>query len=39
MIIARTVKGYPISVILADMINHGKPLTAAETEQALALLA
>ena len=38
-IIARTVKGYPIQEILAkDPNHHGKPLTADEAKQALALI-
>ena len=40
VIIARTVKGYPIQKLLtSDPNHHGKPLTKAEAEQALALLA
>lgn len=39
VIIARTVKGYPIQHLLAsDPNHHGKPLTKDEAEQALALL-
>jgi transketolase len=38
-IIARTVKGYPIQQLLAsDPNHHGKPLTQAEADQALAML-
>lgn len=39
VIIARTVKGYPIIDLLSDKNHHGKPLSAAEAEKALALLA
>ncbi|MCI0682425.1 MAG: transketolase [Gemmataceae bacterium] len=40
VIVARTVKGYPIQKLLAgDPNHHGKPLTAEEAEQALAMLA
>jgi transketolase len=39
VIVARTVKGYPIHEILAkDPNHHGKPLTADEAKQALALI-
>jgi transketolase len=39
VIIARTVKGYPIQKILSsDPNHHGKPLTAEEAKQALALI-
>jgi len=38
-IVARTIKGYPIQGLLSsDPNHHGKPLTKAEAEQALALL-
>jgi transketolase len=40
VIVARTVKGYPIQTILTkDPNHHGKPLTKEEAEQALAMLA
>jgi transketolase len=40
VIIARTVKGYPItSVLSSDPNHHGKPLTEEECKKALALLA
>jgi transketolase len=40
VIIARTVKGWPIQTILSkDPNHHGKPLTEAEAAQALAMLA
>lgn len=39
VIIARTAKGYPISNIIHDPNHHGKPLTPAQAEQALAMLA
>lgn len=39
VIVARTVKGYPIQKLLAsDPNHHGKPLTADEEKAALALL-
>jgi transketolase len=39
VIVARTVKGYPIQQILAsDPNHHGKPLTAEEAKQALAIV-
>jgi transketolase len=39
-IVARTVKGYPITSVLgADKNHHGKPLTPEEAKKALALLA
>lgn len=39
VIVARTIKGFPIQVILtSDPNHHGKPLTPKEAEQALALL-
>jgi transketolase len=39
VIVARTVKGYPItSVISKDPNHHGKPLTPDEAKQALALI-
>jgi transketolase len=39
VIIARTIKGYPIQTILTkDPNHHGKPLTAEEQEKALALI-
>lgn len=39
VIVARTVKGYPIQKLLAsDPNHHGKPLTKAEAQEALALL-
>jgi transketolase len=39
VIVARTIKGFPIQVLLtSDPNHHGKPLTKAEAEQALALL-
>jgi transketolase len=39
-IIARTIKGYPITSVLgSDHNHHGKPLTEQEAKQALALLA
>lgn len=39
-IVARTIKGYPLHEFLkSDPNHHGKPLTPAEAEQALALLA
>jgi transketolase len=39
VIIARTVKGYPIQTILtSDPNHHGKPLTKEEQDKALALL-
>lgn len=37
-IIARTVKGYPIIDLLSEKNHHGKPLSAAEAEKALALI-
>ncbi len=40
VIVARTVKGYPIQTILTkDPNHHGKPLTKEEADQALAMLA
>ncbi len=39
VIIARTIKGYPIVDMLGDKNHHGKPLTADEANKALALLA
>jgi len=39
VIVARTVKGYPIQKVLAsDPNHHGKPLTKEEEKEALALL-
>lgn len=39
ILIARTVKGYPIQELLkSDPNHHGKPLTAEEAKQALALV-
>jgi transketolase len=39
VLIARTVKGYPIQGVLSsDPNHHGKPLTADEAKQALALI-
>src|SRR5262249_54999352 len=39
VIVARTVKGYPIQGVLAsDPNHHGKPLTPEESQKALALL-
>lgn len=39
-IVARTIKGYPIHVLLPkDPNHHGKPLTKEEAEKALAMLA
>ena len=39
VIMARTVKGYPIQGLLnKDPNHHGKPLTEQESQQALALL-
>ncbi len=38
VIVARTVKGYPIQGLLSDPNHHGKPLTAAEADKALAML-
>lgn len=39
VVIAKTVKGWPIqSVISADPNHHGKPLTAEEAQKALALI-
>jgi len=39
VIVARTVKGWPIQGILSsDPNHHGKPLTAEETQKALALI-
>ncbi len=39
VIVARTVKGWPIQTILGkDPNHHGKPLTADETKQALELI-
>lgn len=39
VIIARTIKGYPIQQLLSsDPNHHGKPLTADEAKQALALI-
>jgi transketolase len=39
VIIARTIKGYPIQTILAsDPNHHGKPLTKDEAEKALAMI-
>jgi transketolase len=38
MIVARTVKGYPIQEMLSEKNHHGKPLSPAEMEKALALL-
>jgi transketolase len=39
VIVARTVKGYPIQTILgSDQNHHGKPLTKDEEQKALALL-
>jgi len=39
VIVAQTTKGYPIQKLLAsDPNHHGKPLTAEETQQALALI-
>ncbi len=39
VIVAKTVKGYPITNILHDPNHHGKPLTADEEKKALAALA
>lgn len=39
VIIARTIKGYPIIEMLSEKNYHGKPLTPAEAEKALAMLA
>ena len=40
VIVARTIKGYPIQHLLgSDPNHHGKPLTKAEADQALAYLA
>jgi transketolase len=40
VIVARTVKGYPITSVLgSDPNHHGKPLTEEEAKKALALLA
>jgi transketolase len=40
VLVARTVKGYPITSVLgSDPNHHGKPLTEEETQKALALLA
>jgi transketolase len=39
VIIARTIKGYPIIDLLSEKNYHGKPLTPAEAERALAMLA
>jgi transketolase len=40
VIVARTIKGYPIHKILAnDPNHHGKPLTKEEMEKALAIIA
>jgi transketolase len=40
VIVARTVKGYPITSVLgSDKNHHGKPLTPEEAKKALALLA
>src|SRR5262245_55701134 len=39
VIVARTVKGYPIQTLLtSDPNHHGKPLTADEAKKALAML-
>jgi transketolase len=38
LIVARTIKGYPITDILSEKNHHGKPLTPAEAEKALAML-
>jgi transketolase len=39
VLVAKTVKGYPIQSLLAgDPNHHGKPLTAREAEQALAMI-
>jgi transketolase len=39
VIVARTIKGFPIQQLLSsDPNHHGKPLTRAEADQALALL-
>lgn len=39
VIVAKTIKGYPIIDMLADKNHHGKPLSPAEAEKALAMLA
>lgn len=39
VIICRTIKGYPIIDLLGEKNHHGKPLTPAEAEKALAMLA
>ncbi len=40
VIIARTIKGYPIHPMLGnDPNHHGKPLTKEEAEKALAMIA
>ncbi|MCS7168338.1 MAG: transketolase [Gemmatales bacterium] len=38
VIVARTIKGYPIHQLLAEQNYHGKALTPADAEKALALL-
>jgi transketolase len=39
VIVARTVKGYPISNLLSEPNYHGKPLSPADAQKALAALA
>ncbi len=39
VIVARTVKGFPIIDLLSEKNHHGKPLSPAEMEKALAMLA
>ncbi|MCS7015084.1 MAG: transketolase [Gemmatales bacterium] len=39
VIVARTIKGYPIHNLLAEQNYHGRALTPADAEKALALLA
>jgi transketolase len=38
VIVARTVKGYPITDLLGDKNHHGKPLTEEEARKALAVI-
>ena len=37
-IVAHTIKGYPISKVIGDPNHHGKALTEAEAQKALAVI-